>query len=94
MEYASSLEQYFKEHPPRTTSEAQAAIERITGIKRSPTQVREFMKRIGMHCLKVGFVPGKTANPDKINEQEQFKQDELEPRLGDAKAGQRAVFFC
>jgi len=47
-EHGSTIEAYFKEHPPRNTAEAQAAIERLTGIKRSPTQVRAFMKRIGM----------------------------------------------
>jgi transposase len=47
-EHASSIEEYFREHLPRTTAEAQAAIEKLTGIKRSPTQIRAFMKRIGM----------------------------------------------
>jgi transposase len=94
MKHADSLEQYFKENPPRSTPEAQDTIERLTGIKRSPTQIRIFMKRIGMRCLKVGFVPGKATNPDKICEQEQFKKDDLEPRLAEAKAGKRALFFC
>lgn len=94
MKHSTSLEQYFKENPPSNTASAQAAIEKLTGIKRSPTQVREFMKRLGLRCRKVGFVPGKTDNPDKINEQERFKEDELGPRLQEAKNGQRAVFFC
>lgn len=47
-EHKGTLEGYFKEHPPRTIAEAQAAIERMTGIKRSPTQVGMFLKRIGM----------------------------------------------
>ncbi len=94
MEHAASLEQYFKENPPRNTAEAQAAIEKLTGIKRSPTQVREFMKRLGLKCRKVGFVPGKTDDPDKIEEQERFKEDELGPRLQEAKNGQRVLFFC
>jgi len=47
-EHRTTLEAYFKEHLPRTTAEAQAVIEKLTGIKRSPTQVRAFMKRIGM----------------------------------------------
>jgi transposase len=93
MKHAQSLEQYFKENPPRNINEARDTIERLTGIKRSPTQIREFLKKIGMRCLKVGFVPGKAANPEKINEQEQFKKDELEPRLAEAKEGKRSVFF-
>jgi len=47
-EHRASLEAYLREHPPRNTAEARAVIEELTGIKRSPTQVRAFMKRIGM----------------------------------------------
>ncbi len=91
--HASRLEGYFKEHPPRTVAEAQAKIEDITGIKRSPTQIRAFLKRIGLQYRKVGYVPGKGATPDKIEEQERFREDILEPLLAEAKAGERAVFF-
>ena len=34
-------------------------------------------------------VPGKTVDPEKIKEQEDFQRDELEPRLEEAKAGTR-----
>ena len=43
-------------------------IEKLTGIKRSPTQVRTFMPKIGLKTLKIGYVPGKATEPDKINE--------------------------
>ncbi len=46
-----------------------------------------------MSCRKVGFIPGKGADPNKIKEQETFRQQKLEPLLEEAKAGQRAVFF-
>ena len=91
--HAETLKAHFEEHPPRTVAEAQAEIERLTGIKRSPTQIRAFLKRIGLACRKVGFVPGKSANPDKMKEQETFRVEQLEPRLAEAKAGERAVFF-
>ena len=64
-------------------------IEELTGIRRSPTQVRKELKPMGMRCLKVGFIPGKTE--PKV--QEEYKRDKLEPRLSEAKQGQRAVFF-
>jgi len=48
LEHKHTLEAYFKEHLPRTTAEAQDIIEQLTGIKRSPTQVRVFLKRMGM----------------------------------------------
>ncbi|VFM98447.1 MAG: Homeodomain-like domain-containing protein [Candidatus Kentron sp. G] len=50
--YTSTLEDWFRKHPPRTVAEAQKEIERLTGLKRSPTQVREFMKRIGTKVRK------------------------------------------
>lgn len=93
-EHDLTIEQYFKEHPPRTTAEAQAAIKKLTGIKRSPTQIRVFMKRIGLRCRKIGHIPGKATNPDKIKEQEEFKKKELEPRLKEAKSNKRVVFFA
>ncbi len=61
----------------------------MTGIKRSPTQVRKFLKSLGMKCLKVGSLPSKA---DRY-EQEDYKEKKLEPRLNEAKEGKRAVFF-
>ena len=66
--YAPTLEEEFKARPPRSTSQAQATIEKLTGVKRSPTQIRAFMKRLGMRCRKVGYVPGKaTSRKNKQN---------------------------
>ena len=92
-QHVDKIETYFKEHPPRTVAEAQAKIEQLTGIKRSPSQIKAFLKRIGMRCRKVGFIPGKGSDPDKIEEQETFRIQELEPLLEEAKSGKRAVFF-
>jgi transposase len=43
--HRESLEAHFLEHPPRSASEAQAAIERIAGVRRGLTQVRAFLKK-------------------------------------------------
>ena len=91
--YTEMLTAYFQEHLPVSIAEAQHAIEQQTGLKRSPTQVREFLTKIGMKCRKVGHVPGKSADPEKIDEQEQFKHEEIEPRLEEARAGTRKVYF-
>ena len=48
-----------------------------------------FLKHLGLKCRKVGMIPAK-ADADV---QEAFKTTPLEPRLEQAKAGQRAVFF-
>ena len=88
-----SLKEHFEKHPPRNSAQAQSEIERLTGIKRSPTQVKAFLKRIGMRHRKVGYVPGKVVESEKIQEQEAFRVEQLEPRLAQAKAQERAVFF-
>jgi transposase len=44
--HQGSLEDYFLEHPPRSTREAQAAIEEQTGVRRGLTQVRAFLKKV------------------------------------------------
>jgi len=43
--HVMSLEEHFRNHPPATIKEAQHEIEVLTGIKRSETQVREFLKK-------------------------------------------------
>ena len=92
-EHIPSLKAHFEAHPPRTSAEAGAEIERLTGIKRSPTQIKAFLKRIGLKPRKVGYVPGKAATPEKMAEQDTFQAEELEPRLAEAQAGERALFY-
>ena len=54
-----SIKSYFEQNPPHSINEAVDAIEKLTGIQRSPSQVREFLKKTGFKCLKVGTAPGK-----------------------------------
>jgi transposase len=49
----ASLEVYFRAHPPATIKEAQGKIEALTGIKRSETQVREFLKKNSISAIVV-----------------------------------------
>ena len=84
-QHQKTIEEYFRENPPRNSAEASSMIEKLTGIKRSPTQIREFMVRMGMKTRKIGYVPRKAANPDKIEEQEQFRTEKLEPLLKEAQ---------
>jgi transposase len=92
-QHTESLESCFQAHPPKTITEAQARIKEMTGIERSPTQVRAFLQRMGMQRRKVGFVPGKSGTPEKIAEQETFREERLEPLLDAAKQGKQAVFL-
>lgn len=87
--HRKSLESYFQAHPPMTIKEAAFVIEQKTGVHRSLTQVRLFFKRSGLQRRKVAAIPAKW-NSDK---QEAFKTENLEPRLEEAKRGERIVFF-
>jgi transposase len=63
MAHKVSIENYFKNNPPQSIPEAMKCIEELTGIKRSPTQIGQFLKRIGMKRLKTGMMPAK-ADPE------------------------------
>jgi len=43
--YVTSLEAHFRDNPPASIKEAQSEIETITGVKRSETQIAEFLKK-------------------------------------------------
>ena len=72
-QHRESLEEQFRREPPASAAEAQATIARMTGIQRSPTQVKLFLRRMGMKFRKVGAVPAK-VNPEV---QEEFKKKSL-----------------
>jgi transposase len=44
-EHIVSLEAYFREHPPARIKQAQHEVEIMTGVHRSETQIREFLKK-------------------------------------------------
>lgn len=41
----------------------------------------------------MGAIPGRAADPDKQEEQESFRERELEPRLAEAREGKRVMMF-
>ena len=51
--HSVSLEAHFREHPPASLKQAQSEIETITGVKRSETQVGEFLKKNSI-CVAAG----------------------------------------
>jgi len=57
--HRATVEAAFQHHPPATVTEAAARIEALTGIARKPTQVRQFLRSLGMKPLKVGMIPAK-----------------------------------
>jgi transposase len=94
-EQQASLEAYFDQHPPHTVQEAQQVIAQRTGICRGLTQVRRFLKRLGLKPRKACAipVPPKSTPAEHAQKQAAFLQDELEPRLAEARAGRRQVRF-
>ena len=51
-EHKKFLQTYFEKHPPQNVTEAGSAIEKLTGINRKPTQIRVFLKKIGIQFNK------------------------------------------
>lgn len=87
--HKTTLEAAFRRQPPLTVAQASACIEQITGLARSPTQVRRFIKRLGMRYRKMGQIPAK-ADPEA---QAVFLEQELEPLIEQAQSGQGHLFF-
>ena len=46
--YTDTIRQAFVEQPPHTVQEAVDRIEKVTGIRRSPTAVRTWLKKTGL----------------------------------------------
>lgn len=95
-EHQESLAEYFLKHPPRSAKQAQAVIEQQTGIRRSLSQVRHFLKEgLGLRWRQTGAipVPPKETIQEHAREQAVFLEEKLEPRLEQARSGLRQVYF-
>ena len=92
-QHQSTLEAHVRTHPPRTVAAAHATMEHLTGIRRSPTQIRAFLKRSGMQVRTVGTMPGQAHDPLKQQAQDTFQHTELEPRLDEVRLGKRTLFW-
>lgn len=88
-QYNESLLSHFEKHPVHTINQARSVIKELTGLERSPTQVRAWMKRHGLSYRKTGQIPAKA---DK-SEQELFVQQELNPLIEMAKEQEIHLLF-
>lgn len=75
--------------PVGTAKEAAHRINQITAVQLSEDQARRIMKRVGLVYRKTASIPG-GADPQM---QLVFLQEELMPRLEEARQGKRRVFF-
>ena len=87
--HEATIRQAFTEKPPATVKEAAERIEKLTGIRREQSQVAVFMKKLGLKLRKVGQIPAKAD----VVKQKAFVDNELAPRLEEAKQGKRHLFF-
>ena len=72
------LESDFRERPPHTVAEACQRIEELTGVRRSPTRVRKFLREsMGLRWRKVAAVPvpPKATLPEHAATQAAFLKD-------------------
>lgn len=55
--HSEAIKAAFTNQPVRSTAEACERIERLTGIRRQPTQVRKFLKGLGRRWRRVRAIP-------------------------------------
>lgn len=84
-----TVEASFRQQPPRSVKEAAHRMKALTGVKRSLSRVRAFLHRIGMKPRLTGQIPAKA----KVEVQQKFHDETLQPLLQQAKAGQCHVLF-
>ena len=89
------IRESFEKQPARTVAEAGERIFELTGLRRGPSQVRKFVKDLGLKYQRVRMVPvpPKKNLAEYVETQSQFLRDELKPRLNAAVAEQGHVFF-
>jgi transposase len=91
----ASLEELFGKQPPRSVKEAQYLIKQHTGIHRGLTQVRHFLHRLELKPRKVAAipVPPKATLQEHVKTQAEFLENQLQPRLEEARQGRRQLYF-
>jgi len=89
-QYAEVILPHLDQNPVQSINQAVAVIEELTGIKRSPTQVRNFLLRHDYRWRKMGQIPGK-ANTEA---QKVWLENTLEPVIEQAREGKCRLLFC
>lgn len=80
---------YFEKNPVSTIAQACQEVSTLTGVTVKNTQMRAYLKKLDIKWRKVGGIPAKVD----IAAQQKFHDEQLQPRLEEAKAGKRAVYF-
>ena len=87
--FKSIIIEYFENTPPSTMAQACFDIEKLTGVSIKIEAMRRYVKPLGLKYRKVGAIPAKAD----IDAQKKYHDEQLQPRLTEAKAGKREVYF-
>ena len=87
--HSMSILKSFADRPPMSACEAKSRIEELTGISRSPSQVRTFMKKHGLQYIKTGHIPAKAD----VEKQRKWVTSTLEPAIEEAQNGECHLLF-
>jgi transposase len=87
--FEAEVREYLDKTPPATITQACTEIAQRTEVLLKPTQMRAYLKSLGVARRKVGSIPAKAD----IEKQKEFHDKQLQPRLAQARAGKRAVYF-
>ena len=93
--YRELIRESFEKQPVRSIAEACDRIFQLTGLRRGPSQVRKFLKDMGLKFWRVRMipVPPQKTLAEQVETQATFLDTELKPCLGAAVAGAGHVFF-
>ena len=86
---AVGIKELFTGQPPRSIDEARLKIKELTGIERSNTRVRAFMKRHQFRFLKTGHIPAKV----NTTEQKNWVNKTLKPAIAAAQTEEVHLLF-
>lgn len=88
-EHSTGIVEVLTKEPPRSIGEAILKIKELTGIARSHSRVRAFMKRHGFRFLKTGHLPAKLNNTAQHN----WVEETLKPVIRAAQDGAVHLLF-
>ena len=93
--YRDLIRESFAKRPARTMAEACERIYQLTGLRRGPSQVRKFLKDLGLKFQRVRPipVPPKKDLAEHVQTRADFLEAQLKPRLDAAVARDGHVFF-
>lgn len=89
VEHEQTLKEYFGKNPALSINEARDRIKELTGIERSPTQIRIFLQRIGLKRVKTGHIPAKADS----EQQKGWLEKVYAPALEEAQEGKAHLLF-